>query len=206
MMGNIVNLSEARHRTEVKASDLMDMAEYGKVRKQKRAELVPHKKSRRVPIGPHATFYFESYETMWLQIHEMLYIEKGGAEQIPDELAAYNPLIPKGRDLSATLMFEIDDEKLRKRVLGRLGGVEETIFLKFGDHEIQARAETDVDRTTADGKASSVQFIHFDFSDEQAAVFKGFEGDVMLGIRLENYPHMTMLSAETKATLAADLV
>ncbi|MEE2525666.1 DUF3501 family protein [Hyphobacterium sp. HN65] len=205
-MAEIVNFSEARLKTEVKATDIMAMSDYGKVRKQKRADLVPVKKTRRVPIGPHATFYFESYDTMWLQIHEMLFIEKGGAEQIPDELAAYNPLIPKGRDLSATLMFEIDDEKLRKSVLGRLGGVEETIFLKFGDHEIVARAEEDVDRTTADGKASSVQFIHFDFTDAQAAEFKAFEGDVMLGIRHENYPHMTMLPKETKAALAGDLV
>jgi len=204
-MGNVVNFSDARPKTEVKAADLMDISEYGKVRKQKRAELMPLKAARRVAIGPHATFYFENYQTMWLQIHEMLFIEKGGAAQIPDELAAYNPLIPKGRDLSATLMFEIDDEKLRKAVLGRLGGVEETIFLKFGAHEIMSRAETDVDRTTADGKASSVQFIHFDFSDEQAELFKGFGGDVVLGIRHAHYPHMTLLSAETKATLAADL-
>jgi hypothetical protein len=204
-MGNVVNLSEARLRTEVKATDIMSMKDYAAVRKQKRAELVPVKKNRRVPIGPHATFYFESYDTMWLQIHEMLFIEKGGADQIPDELSAYNPLIPKGRDLSATLMFEIDDEKLRKSVLGRLGGVEETIFLKFGDHEITARAEEDVDRTTADGKASSVQFIHFDFTDAQAEAFKGFDGEVMLGIRHENYPHMTMISKDTKAALAADL-
>jgi len=204
-MGNVINLSKARQNTEVKAADLMDMGEYAHVRKQKRAELVPHKTARRVAIGPHATFYFESYKTMWFQIHEMLFIEKGGAAQIPDELNAYNPLIPKGRDLSATLMFEIDDENLRRKVLGKLGGVEETIFIKFGDQEIVARAETDVDRTTADGKASSVQFIHFDFTDEQAAIFKAFDGDIMLGIRHEQYPHMTLLSDDTKATLRADL-
>lgn len=205
-MENVVNLADARHRTEVKPEDIMHLADYARIRKQKRADLVPAKKLRRVPIGPHATFYFESYDTMWLQIHEMLFIEKGGAEQIPDELAAYNPLIPKGRDLSATLMFEIDDEKLRKSVLGRLGGVEETIFLKFGDHEIRARAEEDVDRTTADGKASSVQFVHFDFSDEEVAAFRAHEGDVMLGIGHENYPHMTLLSPATKAALEADFV
>jgi len=162
------------------------------------------KKHRRVAIGPHAAFYFENYDTMWRQIHEMLYIEKGGEAQIPDELAAYNPLIPKGRELVATLMFEIDDEALRKRVLGRLGGVEETVFIKFGGYEIIATAETDVDRTTAAGKASSVQFLHFNFTDEQAAAFKAFEGDVMLGIKHENYPHMTLLPAATKAALESD--
>jgi len=141
---------------------------------------------------------------MWLQIHEMLYIEKGGEQQIPDELAAYNPLIPKGRELVATLMFEIDDETLRKSILGRLGGVEETVFVKFGDHEVVATAEEDVDRTTADGKASSVQFLHFNFTEDEATAFQAYEGDVMLGIRHENYPHMTLLSPETKAALSVD--
>ena len=180
------------------------MEEYGKVRAKKRKALVEIKKNRRVPIGPYATFYFESYDTMWQQIHEMLFIEKGGEEQIADELTAYNPLIPNGRELVATLMFEIDDEKLRRSVLGRLGGVEETVFLKFGGHEIAAQAEEDVDRTTADGKASSVQFLHFPFTDAQAAAFAADEGDIMLGIGHENYAHMTLLPAATRAALAED--
>ena len=192
--------------TQITRADLMPMEEYGKVRAEKRKALVEIKKNRRVPIGPYATFYFESYETMWQQIHEMLFIEKGGDEQIADELAAYNPLIPNGRELVATLMFEIDDEKLRRSVLGRLGGVEETVFLKFGGHEITAQAEEDVDRTTADGKASSVQFLHFPFTDEQAAAFAAAEGDIMLGIGHENYAHMTLLPAATRAALAQDFV
>ena len=201
-MGNVVQFGR---KTEVTPADIMDMKEYAKVRTEKRKALVEIKRPRRVPIGPHATFYFENYDTMWQQIHEMLYIEKGGPEQISDELAAYNPLIPKGRELVATLMFEIDDERLRKSVLGRLGGVEETVFLKFGPHEIMADAEEDVDRTNAAGKASSVQFLHFNFTDEQAEAFKTFEGDIMLGIRHENYPHMTLLSPATKTSLARDL-
>ena len=192
--------------SEITRDDILSMVEYGKIRGKKRKELVEVKKARRVPIGPHATFYFESYDTMWMQIHEMLFIEKGGDEQISDELAAYNPLIPNGHEFVATLMFEIDDERLRRSVLGRLGGVEETVFLKFGDVEITATAEEDVDRTTADGKASSVQFLHFPFTAPQAAAFKAYEGDVVLGIRHENYPHMTLLPAATKTALAGDLV
>ncbi|NNE40797.1 MAG: DUF3501 family protein [Marinicaulis sp.] len=191
--------------TEITRDDIVSMDDYGKIRGAKRKELVDIKKARRVPIGPHATFYFESYDTMWMQIHEMLFIEKGGDEQIADELAAYNPLIPNGRELVATLMFEIDDERLRRSVLGRLGGVEETVFLKFGDEEITATAEEDVDRTTADGKASSVQFLHFPFAKPQAAAFKAHDGDVVLGIRHKNYPHMTLLPSATKAALAGDL-
>ena len=203
-MSNVVQLNAAKNRREITRNDIMPVVEYGKIRAEKRKEIVALKKHRRVPIGPHATFYFENYDTMWQQIHEMLFIEKGGEEQIADELAAYNPLIPKGRELVATLMFEIDDERLRRSVLGRLGGVEETVFLKFGGHEITAEAETDVDRTTADGKASSVQFLHFNFTDDEADVFRAMDGDIMLGIRHENYAHMTLLPTETKAALAKD--
>ena len=203
-MSNVVNLHNRRDRFEIARGDIMDMDAYTKIRGERRTAILDIKKHRRVPIGPHATFYFENYETMWQQIHEMLYIEKGGEAQIADELTAYNPLVPKGCELVATLMFEIDDEILRRHILGRLGGVEETVFLKFGDNEIIASAETDVDRTTTEGKASSVQFLHFNFSDAQTAAFKSHDGDVMLGIKHANYPHMTLLQAETKVALAAD--
>ena len=196
--------TEITRPTKITRKDIMPMEDYAKVRSERRKAIVEIKKHRRVPIGPYATFYFENYDTMWQQIHEMLFIEKGGEEQIADELAAYNPLIPKGRELVATLMFEIDDETLRRRILGRLGGVEETVFIKFGDYEIIADAETDVDRTTADGKASSVQFLHFNFSDDAAEALKRFDGDVMLGIKHENYAHMTLLPPATKKALAED--
>ncbi len=203
-MSNVIDFQRPRNRFEIARGDIMDVAAYEKIRAEKRKAIVDIKKRRRVSIGPHATFYFESYETMWQQIHEMLYIEKGGEEQITDELAAYNPLIPNGHELVATLMFEIDNEALRKRILGGLGGVEETVFLKFGDHEITASAEADVDRTNAAGKASSVQFLHFTFSDPEIVAFKSHEGEIMLGIRHENYPHIALLQAETKAALEAD--
>ncbi|MEO0411477.1 MAG: DUF3501 family protein [Pseudomonadota bacterium] len=202
-MSNVVELKPSS-RFNITRNDIMPMSEYAKVRVEKRKALVEIKKHRRIAIGPHATFYFENYDTMWQQIHEMLFIEKGGEAQIPDELAAYNPLIPKGNELIATLMFEIDDERLRKSILGRLGGVEETVYIKFGDHKIVAEAEEDVDRTTADGKASSVQFLHFTFCDELLAAFKAYDGDVIIGIGHENYPHMTMLSPRSKASLEAD--
>jgi hypothetical protein len=163
------------------------------------------KRARRVPCGPDATFYFENYDTMWHQIHEMLYIEKGGEEQIADELAAYSPLVPKGRELVATLMFEVEDEGRRKAFLTGLGGVEETITLEFDGETIKGVPEDDVDRTTADGKASSVQFIHFPFTDEQAAKFKATDDRVMLGITHPKYGHLAVLSEETRAALAGDL-
>jgi hypothetical protein len=190
---------------ELTRADIMDMTAYGAVRADKRKQVVAAKKHRRIHVGPHATFYFESYDTMWLQVHEMLFIEKGGEEQIADELSAYNPLIPKGRELVATVMFEIDEPVKRATILGELGGVEETFFLSVGGEEAEVVAETDVDRTSAEGKASSVQFVHFKMSDSLAARFKSDVGDVILGIKHPAYSHLTILPPATRQALAADL-
>ena len=141
---------------------------------------------------------------MWLQIHEMLYIEKGGEAQIVDELAAFNPLIPQGNELIATLMFEIDDEARRKRVLGALGGVEKTVTLTVGDQVIKAQAEEDVERTNADGKASSVHFLHFPFTAEQIVQMRDPDTKAVLAIEHESYQHMAGLGTATRAALASD--
>ena len=141
-------------KTEITRDDILPPAEYEAERKAHRARIVELKKHRRLEVGPVCTFYFESYETMWAQIHEMLYIEKGGEEQIADELSAYNPLIPKGSELVATVMFEIDDPVRRHTFLAKLGGVEETAFIEVGGQRVEGKPEEDVDRTTADGKAS----------------------------------------------------
>jgi len=185
-------------------ADILPMAEFGKIRKTKRAELLPAKRLRRVEIGPVATAYFESYETMWLQVHEMLYIEKGGEEQIEDELSAYNPLIPQGRELVATVMFEIDDPVRRANFLARLGGVEETMFLKFGEHEVIGVPEADVDRTSASGKASAVQFIHFPFTDAQADAFRKAGTQVIAGFKHPQYAHMAVMQEEAREILSGD--
>jgi len=185
-------------------ADIMDMDEFGKQRKERRQAMLPAKTLRRISVGPDATFYFESYDTMWMQVHEMLYIEKGGDAQIEDELSAYNPLIPQGNELVATLMFEINDEARRARVLGALGGVEETVFLQVGDDKIMAQAEEDIDRTNAAGKASSVQFLHFPLSDAQMTMFADKNTHVILGIEHQSYAHMTKLPIESRAELAKD--
>ena len=190
--------------TEITRDDIMDMDDYATDRKERRRNIAKMKTDRRVALGPYATCYFESYDTMWHQIHEMLYIERGGEEQIVDELAAYNPLIPKGRELIATLMFEIDEPERRESVLAGLGGVEETACLNLGGKVILAEAEADVDRTSADGKASSVQFLHFPFSDDDVALFGDPLVKVVLAIEHEKYPHMTILSEATRAALQGD--
>ncbi len=150
------------------------------------------------------TFYFECFETMWHQIQEMLFIEKGGPAQIPDELEAYNPLVPNGRELTATFMIEIDDPIRRKNVLGRLGGIEDTVFISIGDHTVKASAEADQDRTTEAGKASAVQFVHFPFTPAQIAAFRAAGGQVVLGLNHPNYSHMAVIPDAVRAELMRD--
>jgi hypothetical protein len=191
-------------KTEITRADILPLDEFAKIRKTKRQELVDIKKNRRVEVGPVATFYFENYQTMWWQVHEMLFIEKGGEAQIPDELAAYNPLIPKGRELICTVMFEIDEPVRRANFLARLGGVEETAFLEFGGETIAGVPEADVDRTSAEGKASSVQFLHFPFTDAQVRKFAAAGAQVVIGFRHPQYAHMTVMPEAVRATLAGD--
>jgi hypothetical protein len=192
----------AKH--ELIEADILPMGEYAEQRSEHRRRVGAKKRNRRVDVGPYVTFYFENYDTMWLQVQEMVHIEKGGQAQVPDELAAYNPLIPKGRELVATFMIEVDDPIRRRRILGDVGGIEETAFLKVGDDTISSVAETDQDRTTAEGKASSVQFVHFVFSPAQIAAFSKPAAQVVLGFTHPRYAHMAVISEDVRAELARD--
>ncbi|MDC3120979.1 DUF3501 family protein [Candidatus Pelagibacter sp.] len=193
-----------KEKREIQKSDIMPLDAYIKDRKELRKNIVNFKKNRRIALGPYATFYFESYETMLAQVQEMLYIEKGGDEQLKDELIAYNPLIPNGKELTATLMFEIDNPISRAAFLGKVGGIEEMVFMKLNGETIKAVPEEDVDRTSAEGKASSVQFIHFNFTNEQIQKFKSNDVDVELGMDHKEYSHTTKLSKENIASLSGD--
>ncbi|NWH09122.1 MAG: DUF3501 family protein [Alphaproteobacteria bacterium] len=196
-------MSEAARR--ITPADIMPMADYAKVRKERRAALLPTKKLRRIEVGPFATFYFENYATMWLQVHEMLFIEQGGAAQIEDELRAYNPLIPQGHELIATMMLEIDDPIRRTNVLARLGGVEGHIFLDIGGKRIMAVPADDVERTTPDGKTSAVHFMHFPIDAEARRRLLDPSLTAILGIDHPNYGHMALLSTASREELAKDL-
>jgi len=193
-----------KEKREIQKSDIMPLDAYIKDRKELRKNIVNFKKNRRVALGPYATFYFESYETMLAQVQEMLYIEKGGDEQLHDELIAYNPLIPNGKELTATLMFEIDNPISRAAFLGKVGGIEKMVFMKINGETVKAVPEEDVDRTSAEGKASSVQFIHFNFTDEQIKKFKSSDVNIELGMDHKEYSHTTKLSKENIASLSAD--
>ncbi|MBN9087794.1 MAG: DUF3501 family protein [Reyranella sp.] len=189
---------------KIEPSVIIPLKDYAPQRAERRKRISEIKKNRRLEVGPFATFYFESYDTMLHQVHEMLFIEKGGAEQLPDELAAYNPLIPQGAELVATVMFEIDDPIRRARVLANLGGVEDKAFIRVGSEIVRGVAEEDQERSREDGKASSVQFIRFPFAVAQIAAFKGGTGDVIVGFDHPNYGHMAVMPNAVRQALAQD--
>ena len=196
----------SKEKREIEKKDLLPSDVYAKSRKQIRKDLVEFKKDRRIALGPYATFYFESFETMVAQVQEMLHIEKGGDEQLKDELIAYNPLVPNGKELTATLMFEIDNPISRAAFLGKVGGIEEKIFIKINDEIVKAVPEEDVDRTSAEGKASSVQFIHFKLNDDQISKFKSDSATIELGIDHKEYTHTTRLAENSVKSLCADFI
>jgi len=184
--------------------DILPMADYVKIRLEKRRALVALKRNRQIHVGPHVTVTFECWDSMWYQVQEMLYIEKGGDEQLADELTAYGPMVPNGHELVATLMFEIDEPARRARILGSLGGVEETIALTFAGHEVKAVSEEDVDRTTADGKTSAVHFLHFPFTAAQIEAFRKPSTQVLFVVAHANYQHMAVLPEATRESLSTD--
>ena len=189
---------------EIKEEDVIDIDRYISERAEIKKKISVLKEHRRVPVGPHATFYFECYQTMIYQVQEMLYIERGGKEQLYDEIKAYNPLVPKGKELVATLMFEIDNEKKRKDFLNSVGGIEERIFIEIDKEKIFAKPEDDTERTSDDRKTSSVHFIHFHFSKSQIESFINNDNNVIIGFDHKNYSHFSQLSKESKEELSND--
>ena len=196
----------SKEKRQIEKEDLMSADVYAESRKKIRKNLVEFKKNRRIALGPYATFYFESFETMVAQIQEMLHIEKGGDEQLKDELTAYNPLVPNGKEFTATLMFEIDNPLSRGAFLGKVGGIEKNIFMKIDNEVVKAVPEDDVDRTSAEGKASSVQFIHFKFDDDQINKIKSGNSSIELGIDHKEYTHTTKLTEDNLKSLSADFI
>ncbi len=195
-------MSQKRQLTR---ADILPVEQYAKERREHRRRVGEIKRNRRVEVGPFCTFYFENYDTMWHQVHEMLYIERGGEAQIADELAAYNPLIPQGDALVATVMFEIDDPVQREKALARLGGVEHRMYLAFAGERVQGIADPTRENSTPDGKASSVQFVTFPFTPAQKAAFRQPGQQVVVGIDHANYGHMAVMPEAVRAALAEDL-
>ena len=192
-------------KRRIEPSDILSLDAYTTERPAYRARMMAHKKDRRLAVGPNATLHFESFETMLYQVQEMLHTERGGDEQLADELAAYQPLIPQGNELVATLMLEYENPTKRAEMLARLGGIEETLTLEFDGEIVNASWERDVDRTTPDGKTSSIHFLHFHMTPEQAAKFAAGGAKVTVAVGHPAYPHMTVMSEATRKALTASL-
>jgi hypothetical protein len=189
---------------KITRDDIIDPDAYAGRREEHRKRYREIKKHRRVDVGPVVSFYFESRETMWHQIQEMVHIERGGEEQIADELDAYNPLVPEGRDLRCTMMIEIDDEARRDAMLRKLGWIDEKVQIVVGERRIPAEPLQDAERNTPDGKTSSVHFLVFRFDDEAVAAFRDEGVPARLEIAHESYGHGAAIAGEIRKALAAD--
>jgi hypothetical protein len=186
-------------------ADILDPAVYDRERRELKRKIAEVKRSRRVEVGPFVTFYFENYETMWHQVHEMLHIERGGEAQIADELAAYNPLIPQGDELIATVMVEIENPERREATLAQLGGIENDMYLSVGGERIAGLPDSTRENTSPEGKASAVQFVRFPFTAQQKAKFRQAGVQVLCGIAHPQYGHMAVMPEMVRAALAQDL-
>jgi hypothetical protein len=191
-------------KTQLTKQDILSLEEFTKIRAQKRQETLEIKKNRRVPLGAEATLFFENFDTLWWQIQEMLYIEKGGDAQMEDELLAYNPLLPQGQELVATFMIEIDDPIRRAQVLGMLGGIEHHLSLRFAGHTLNAIPEEDPNRTTESGKTSAIHFVHWAFTKDQIADFSKPHQDIIVEITHPSFPSKTLMAENVRAALQGD--
>ena len=184
---------------------LLTLEAYAKARKEFRAKVLAHKKPRTVHLGEHLTLVFEDELTLRYQIQEMLRIEKTFEEAgIQDELDAYNPLVPDGTNLKATMLIEYEDVDERRTALGRLKGLEDRVWVQVeGCPKVYAIADEDLERENAE-KTSAVHFLRFEFTPEMIAALK-YGVSLGVGVDHPNYTaSIPALGAEARAALVAD--
>jgi hypothetical protein len=191
--------------TTINRDSLMTLEAYTKYRREKKPEIIAHRKLRSVHLGEHITLQFESEQTIRYQIQEMLRIEKIFEEEgIQQEIDAYAPLVPSGTNWKATMLIEYPDINERKRELARLIGVEDRLFVEVeGYTRVYAIADEDLDREN-DEKTSAVHFVRFELTSEMRAAVRAGAA-VKLACDHTHYPAHVMISPETLASLAADL-
>jgi hypothetical protein len=191
---------------KISRKSLMTLEAYAKARKEFRAQVIAHKKHRTVHLGDHVTLIFEDELTIRYQIQEMLRIEKIFEEQgIQDEIDAYNPLVPDGRNFKATMLIEYEDENERKAALARMKGIEDRTWVRVeGCAPVYAIADEDLDRENEE-KTSSVHFLRFELTDEMAESLK-YGMSLAVGV---DHPHynakLDPVPAQIRAALVRDL-
>jgi hypothetical protein len=195
-----------RRATRITPESLMTLEAYAKARKEFRAKVLAHKKARTVRLGEHVTLLFEDELTMRYQIQEMLRIERIFEEAgIRDEIEAYDPLVPDGTNLKATMLIEYEDADERKRALARLKGIEDRVWIAVAGHDrVHAIADEDLERET-DEKTSSVHFLRFELTPPMVAALKGGAA-LSIGV---DHPALSAtvpaVGEATRASLAGDL-
>jgi hypothetical protein len=191
--------------SQLTREDLYSLEEYAGIRSGFRAEVMAHKKDRKVHVGAHATLYFEDRLTVQYQIQEMLRIERiFEVEGIADELAAYNPLIPDGANWKATFMVEYPHEEERRQALAGLIGIEDQVWVQVeGQDKVFAIADEDLERED-ETKTSSVHFLRFELSPEMVAALKNGAG-LAIGIDHPNYEQAVQVDEAVRASLLQDL-
>jgi hypothetical protein len=190
---------------EITRDDLMSLEQYAEQRDQFRQQVLAHKKHRQVALGPNATLYFEDRLTLLYQIQEMLRIEKVfEADGINEELEAYNPLIPTGRNFKATFMIEYADATVRAAQLEKMVNIEDLVWMQIGEHDrIWSIADEDLERSN-DTKTSAVHFLRFEISDDMAQDLKA-GADLQIGVQHAVYTYDVLVEGDTRASLLADL-
>ena len=190
---------------KLKRNDLWSLEEYATERESFRAMILKHKKVRQVALGPHATLYFEDRLTMKYQVQEMLRVERiFEREEIEEELAAYNPLIPDGRNWKATFMIEYGDEDERREALSKMAGIEETLWVQVGNGEKSyAITNEDMERTR-DTKAAAVHFTRFELSDTDLESIKNGH-EIRFGLDHPSLATTVTLDVKERLSLVADL-
>ena len=198
-------IMETTMSNPITRDDLMSLEQYAEKRGEFRQQVLLHKKYRQVALGPNATLYFEDRLTLLYQIQEMLRIEKVfEADGINEELEAYNPLVPSGRNFKATFMIEYPDPVVRAAQLEKLVGIEDLVWMQVGDHDrIWSIADEDLERTT-DTKTSAVHFVRFEVNDEMARDLKA-GADWRIGVQHAVYSYEVEIAGETRASLLNDL-
>jgi hypothetical protein len=191
---------------QISRDSLWTLEHYARIRNQFRQEVIAHKRIRQVALGDHITLFFEDEKTIRYQIQEMLRIEKTFEETgIQDELDAYNPLIPDGRNFKCTMMIEYSNPEVRKTELAKLKGVEDRVWVQVeGREKVFAIADEDLDRENEE-KTSSVHFMRFELDEDMAGALKYGVG-LAMGVDHPNYNvAVDPVAAETRASLVRDL-
>ena len=198
-------MMEANMNREITRDDLMSLEQYAEQRDEFRQRVLAHKKHRQVALGPNATLYFEDRLTLLYQIQEMLRIEKVfEADGINEELEAYNPLIPTGRNFKATFMIEYADAAVRAAQLEKMVNIEDLVWMQVGEHDkVWAIADEDLERSN-DTKTSAVHFLRFEISDEMAQELKSGD-DWKIGVQHAVYTYDLLVEGDTRASLLNDL-